>query len=76
MSILVTKFALNKLEIEYLHKNNSTQDTINIEYIPTLNVYMDKKIHNLFKSTNISLLFRSFDIGKPSEKKRNICAFK
>ena len=39
--------------------------------------YIDKEnTHNLFKSTNISPLFRSFIIDKASEMKRNICAFK
>ena len=39
--------------------------------------YIDKEnTHNLFKSMNISPLFRSFIIDKASEMKRNICAFK
>ena len=42
--------------------------------------YMNKKNHNFFKITNISLLFRSFINvklnNKASEKKRNICDFK
>ena len=39
-------------------------------------IYGLKNTHNLLKITNISLLFRSFDIDKASEKKRNICYFK
>ena len=38
-----------------------------------IQIYMNKKNKTFIKSTNISLLFRSFD--KASEKKRNICTF-
>ena len=44
----------------------------------SLKIYGEKEGNDLFKSKNVSLLFRSFINDKTSEKKRkrNICAFK